>query len=582
MSTPIFTEVNADCDIVITFDEAATNVIRAEDPTQEVAQLSAIDMLDSFPISHEMQTLLMLIDNTPDHWKALDRFFRRVMHRSDRTICAMYPKAAGATWAETWAKFGKGSFEKGGALLSHDELLQRLATAPDPTEELDKLVGSQDIDELIHYFNATCCIVNVKGGTMVGHEIYNPEDGTMNLDLVPQRDFYMRFSHWSFQGKNAAAVWAKSPRSRRYDGIHFRPGNAQKWKRWYNKYRGFPYQPIQGDASVFWHHVNHIICADDPDKIAFFTGWLAHLIQKPWQKPSTAIILQGGEGTGKTTFAKAVKRLIGPHFCSVNTVSRIAGRFNSPVEDALMVYVDELNGYSSKCPRDIMECLKSLTGDDDTTVEHKGREQSRSPGFMRLIMSTNEGNPLPITKENRRFWIYRLSTHRCNDTDYFEQFKAETSQVEVLEAVMYDLMVADISKFNPYQAPDGKETFDIALSGSPEAVQWFHHELMTNEGGIFDWQNPDTPFEVAVSKVTEAWSQWCKGKIRFSSSFAVASKDLRKLISIGTSRPTEKNGARARHYAFPSLTDCRKAFEQHFRLKSYDWDNDGRAAKRPE
>ena len=573
----IMVEEKQSFDLVISLSTVASEVIRSDYPELTLAEVHHPTMLGLVPIPGNVIHMLVIADNIPSHHQAVKEFVLQTMH-AHLNITVMCPAKADMTWDMLWADVEVRNFDDNTKLVSHEALCKNVMKSCKPNASALRKIKSSDV--AIRYFNRQHFVVCVGGQTVIGHETSDPQLGIPVLETLAPRDFHARYGNWTITGETekekvpAACAWLKSESRRQYDGVIFDPTCNKEWAETrYNLFTGFRVQPIEGDASVFWEHVFNVICRQDQKKYRFLRSWLAHLFQKPEEKPATAIVLQGIQGTGKTLFAEVLQKLIGSHFCKADTISRISGRFNSNLATALLVYVDELNA-TGRNQHEVMERLKSLTGSVTVNIEFKGKEPVTIRNFSRIMMSTNEDAPLRITDMNRRFWFYRLDPVRCNDSNYFARFVAETSRPEVLSAIMFDLLTEDISEFNPNQPPDGDEAFEMALQNSPAAVRWMYDELRAAGGGIYDRNQPETPCNISSEKLNAAWSQWCERE-GIRGSFAAALKELRKLLpKITTQRPAGSGGlsVRIRYYTLPSLVETRRIFCRRFNLKSHDWD----------
>jgi hypothetical protein len=72
-------------------------------------------------------------------------------------------------------------------------------------------------------------------------------------------------------------------------------------------------------------------------------NWMAHLIQKPWIKMKTSLVLQGLEGCGKGMIIQILGKIIGSnYFFQPTDISDILGQFNFMLDNKLLVYANEM------------------------------------------------------------------------------------------------------------------------------------------------------------------------------------------------------------------------------------------------
>jgi hypothetical protein len=59
----------------------------------------------------------------------------------------------------------------------------------------------------------------------------------------------------------------------------------------------------------------------------YLKSWFAHMIQRPEEKPGVAVVLIGGEGTGKDAVGRLVGSLMKPYYVVVNDPDQWLGKF---------------------------------------------------------------------------------------------------------------------------------------------------------------------------------------------------------------------------------------------------------------
>jgi hypothetical protein len=85
-------------------------------------------------------------------------------------------------------------------------------------------------------------------------------------------------------------AWLEHPERRWYKGVAFHPGGllastiGEQFGGYYNLWKGFSVEPIEGDCSIFLDHVLVNICQGDRELFAWVIGWCANLVQNPARK----------------------------------------------------------------------------------------------------------------------------------------------------------------------------------------------------------------------------------------------------------------------------------------------------------
>ncbi|MFW8303966.1 primase-helicase family protein, partial [Klebsiella pneumoniae] len=67
----------------------------------------------------------------------------------------------------------------------------------------------------------------------------------------------------------------------------------------------------------------------------YLLQWMAHLIQRPEEKPSVAVVMKSVEGTGKNTLVRPLLQILGPYAAQINGIRHLTGRFNSTLANKL-------------------------------------------------------------------------------------------------------------------------------------------------------------------------------------------------------------------------------------------------------
>src|SRR5262249_54531653 len=191
----------------------------------------------------------------------------------------------------------------------------------------------------------------------------------------------------------------------------------------YNLWRGFTCEPDPGKSwAGFRDHMLSNICAGNNEHFNWVLAFLAHLVQRPWEKPGVSIVLRGEEGTGKGFFANVIGRLCGTHYCVVSQAGHLTGRFNAHLAQALLVFVDEAFWAGDKAGEG---ALKHLVTDEELTIEGKFRDPIMVRNLSRLIIASNEKWVVPAGIQARRWAVFDVADTRRNDRAYFRAIDEE-------------------------------------------------------------------------------------------------------------------------------------------------------------
>jgi Family of unknown function (DUF5906) len=297
--------------------------------------------------------------------------------------------------------------------------------------------------------------------------------------------------------------WLRYDQRRQYGRITFNP-RGDSPPEVFNLWRGWAVEPAAGDWSVIRAHIEQVVCSDSPDLIRYVMGWLAFLVQRPWERPGTALILRGKEGAGKSMFGDAVRHLVGSHSMAVSNAKHLVGNFNQHLRNCLVLQADEAIFAGN---HEHASILKALITDPDLIIEGKGIDALLSKNYIHLIMTSNEEWVVPAGLEARRFVVLDVSEAHRGDFKYFAALQAATKDDRVAAAMLYDLQRWPLAGFEVRTVPDTAGLRDQKMRSLSGINGWLVDLLTTgelqSEFGAGAWRPFFTSRE--LRKAYQAW-----------------------------------------------------------------------------
>lgn len=223
---------------------------------------------------------------------------------------------------------------------------------------------------------------------------------------------------------NPAKVFLET--AKRKSGLVFAPPPMVPGENDFNMYQGRKLTSLAGefgderDFPVLFDFMQRIVCDGDQDKLDWLLLWMAHLVQRPGEKPGTAIIAIGEGGIGKGRFGALLSRLAAPHFKQLENEKHVIGQFaGEHMSKCVLVVVNEaVFGANPK----VSSSLKALTDSTSIQVEAKGMNLTTVPSFTRFYFDSNEAVPVLIENNGseRRYFVLKFNHEKQGDTAYFE------------------------------------------------------------------------------------------------------------------------------------------------------------------
>jgi len=345
-------------------------------------------------------------------------------------------------------------------------------------------IDEKDLSEL-DAMNKLYCHALVGGKNVIVGRRFCQVQG-MALTFESPAEFKKKFMHEKFiSGKNRGQAWLEWP------GKNFKPGGTgffpdpwlvAKARRTtcppdvLNFYRSFQVEPKAGDVSPYLNHLKYGICDGHEPSYRYAIGWMAHLVQKPNQKPSVAIVLKSVEGTGKGTMAEPLLRILGPHGNKTNGAYAIAGRFNGTVANRLLIFADEVD----LTDKHVADRLKGIVSETTVNMERKGLEIEPLPNYCRLIFASNHSRVLSAGIRERRYLVLEPSDRHAQDEAYFTRLWHWTNNDGPAYLLDY-LLNVDLSDFDPYRCPQTPGLIAEKLGNLSGVNQFFYNKITEHE-----------------------------------------------------------------------------------------------------
>ena len=236
-----------------------------------------------------------------------------------------------------------------------------------------------------------------------------------------------------------------------YFGIGVYPNKDLCPDRIYNTWEGFDAEKFEfkEEVSIETLKYHFKVVANYDDKVyEYLLNYFAHLIKKPHIKTGVCLLIQGLQGTGKTTLVEnLLKRLMGLKYVyDTDDIDSIVGKFNSAIAGKFVVVLNEATGRDTN---QVVDKIKNIITRTSVNIEYKGIDPFPSIDYCNYAFTTNNIKPISITKDDRRFQILECSDKYKGNNDYFTKLFASINDDKTIYSFYKFLMERDISKFNP-------------------------------------------------------------------------------------------------------------------------------------
>ncbi|MDE5458888.1 hypothetical protein GWE18_40400 [Bradyrhizobium sp. CSA112] len=380
--------------------------------------------------------------------------------------------------------------------------------------------------------NKNHAVAFVKGKTVI---LTFEKDGTTSYGSV--HDVYNYYENDRVATEKSTEpvtkAWMRHKARRSYpNGIVFAPQGGPDGA--YNHWQGFAVEPDPSSSCArFLDHLRDNICAGDDNAYQWVIRWFAHMVQRPWEKPGTALVLKGRKGAGKDTIGDYVGGLFPHHHnCEPRTSGRPLQRASG--KDPAAACRRRLLGRRQKGRRE----LKHLITSEQVMIESKGINAFQVASVLRIIISSNEDWIVPATFDERRFCVLNVADTRARDTVYFAKLREEMHHGG-RAALLHHLLDLDLTGFDVRNPPMTTGLRDQKIASLRRIEQWLFEILSSGRApgdSMFEdvelsWE--DASIKVAVDDFRLNYEDWLRRR-RFAgdplnaSRFGVRAKSFQR------------------------------------------------------
>ncbi len=367
-----------------------------------------------------------------------------------------------------------------------------------------------------------------------------------------------------------------SPNTHIYDEIAFSPLKTPSTT--LNYWRGPTVTPTPGNWLVIRDFLYQVICSEDLNLYHYLLRYIAHMLQRPEEKPSIAIVLLSGSGCGKGTFFQLLSAIWSKSALEVSDINQVIGKFNAALEKNYLVMMDEALFKGDKAS---MERLKSMISEPTIHVEQKYQPSRTIASFHRFFAASNSDHFANIPVDDRRFVFIKVSDRKQQDLLYFDMLHKAINDSLTVAAFVYDLFAIDLTNFQVRQRPITHEHLNQRLQ-SLDGFERFWLEVLemgkfrSKPSGIYSSSETDWDSSIFISTqiIMDCYSHYDKNVSRYEPLQAQKiSRALKKICpSAKSCRSTNSAGKVERGYQLPLISIARNEFESSIKTK-IDWEN---------
>lgn len=359
--------------------------------------------------------------------------------------------------------------------------------------------------------------------------------------------------------KALGATWLTWKHRRSFDGIDMIPNAPGVVNNILNLWQGFAVTPTPGRWDLLQRHIVEVLAAGNIEAAEYIFRWAAWSVQHPGERAEVALVFRGEKGTGKGTFAHAMRRLFGQHGLHVSNSKHMTGAFNAHLRSCLLLYADEAFWAGDKQGE---STLKALITEPVMMIEQKGVDAMQWRNRLHVIMTANAEWVVPASHDERRYVVFDVNGSQKQNESYFDPLHHQLRDGG-LAAMLHDLLAVDLKGWHPRKIVNTEALRRQKERSMPPLYEWFEAVL---QDGILPYASKETPDICAASVLLENVRQ--------------TTPRIRELTPTGLGRFLSQMGATKIHRAggnvwrFAPVPAMRKNWEQRFNGWRWDFEID--------
>ena len=284
---------------------------------------------------------------------------------------------------------------------------------------------------------------------------------------------------------NFVKLWLNDPSRRTIHTIDMRPSDDPMVFSPPVVFRYTTFPKAENTKAIWWFdNLIRILSNNNETIYEYLYCWLAHMIQRPFENPGTAIFFTGAKGCGKDTLGDfLVQWIVGSTLAhNYDSTAQFWEKHDTSRENRILIKLEEVSGVVNR--QHVAEMKARITS-ADLTVNEKGKTPRTSANYNHYIGTTNEGQPVKVEEGERRFNVFACSPEWVGQLDKWKELRAVLFCPEGASAIGHYLAELDLGSFDPRKMPENEylaQAIDAEITPERAFItQWDGKEASMSE-----------------------------------------------------------------------------------------------------
>lgn len=239
--------------------------------------------------------------------------------------------------------------------------------------------------------------------------------------------------------------------------------------------------------------------SEEPQAFEYIDNYIAHMIQKPSERPDVMIIFSGSQGTGKDCFITFIESLIGnTNTLHIPSMDILLKNFNTSQANKLLVKINEISDKGMN--KEKHELLKDKITSTYSRIEPKGKDAFDVDHCARYFGFSNKENILNIENSDRRFMMIKTANDMANNILYHKTIYNEMKNIDIIKSAFKYYATKDISDYTTRIIPDTKYKTSQKIDSLSLTLKFLYN--------IFEEEKSDL-IKIHTDNIYCKFQSWC-------------------------------------------------------------------------
>ena len=271
--------------------------------------------------------------------------------------------------------------------------------------------------------------------------------------LVEEDEYQVCLKDGVIENRNVFKKWLKDKNKRSYERIDFIPTYKEIDPKIYNTFKGFNFRGENNSnpeaVRRFEEHIRLLVDHEE-ESFIYLRNYIAHLFQKPDERPDIAIVLKSGQGVGKDMLIDFISNILGKQMTyRTAKLDDIFEKFNGALKNKLLLQLNEVSGTDGFSRK---ELLKNLITENEININEKNLKPYTLTNYLRVFIFSNNLVPIEIPHDDRRYCVFKCG--RKKKRPYYNQLVKDLKDDTALESIYTYFKKIDISQFDLNERPE--------------------------------------------------------------------------------------------------------------------------------